>query len=101
MQGGRANVGRMSVNLNGRQATKLSAGGQPQPVVHRPKPASAGPRRTGSASSPTSTAPAWSRLARLPAHHPSPCSALSRRHRRSAKSTQASDRERDANSGTD
>ena len=48
MQGGRANVGRVSVNLNGRQATKLSAGGQPQPVVHRPQPAAAGPRRTGS-----------------------------------------------------
>lgn len=48
MQGGRANTGRVSVNLNGRQATRLSAGGQPQPVVHRPQPASAGPRRAGS-----------------------------------------------------
>jgi hypothetical protein len=48
MQGGRANVGRVSVNLSGKMATKLSAGGQPQPVVHRPQPAAAGPVRTGS-----------------------------------------------------
>ncbi len=48
MQGGRANTGRVSVNLSGRQATRLSAGGQPQPIVHRPQPASVGPRRTGS-----------------------------------------------------
>jgi hypothetical protein len=48
MQGGRANVGRVSVNLSGKQSTRLSAGGQPVPVVHRPQPAAAGPRRTGS-----------------------------------------------------
>lgn len=56
MQGGRANVGRQSVNLSGKVATnlsgkvatKLSAGGQPQPVAHRPVAATPNVPRSGS-----------------------------------------------------
>lgn len=47
MQGGRSNTGRVSVSLSGRQATRLSAGGQPQPVVHRPQPATSSVPRAG------------------------------------------------------
>ena len=48
MQDGRANTGRVSVNLNGRQATRLTAGGQPQPVVRRPQAATPNVPRSGS-----------------------------------------------------
>jgi hypothetical protein len=48
MQGGRRNVGRVSVNLSGAQATRLTAGGQPKPVVHRPQAATPNAPRAGS-----------------------------------------------------
>jgi hypothetical protein len=48
MQGGRRNVGRVSVNLSGAQATRLAAGGQPQPRVVRPQAATPDVPRAGS-----------------------------------------------------
>jgi hypothetical protein len=48
MQGGRPNIGKVSVPLGGKQATRMTAGGQPQPIVRRPQPATSGPVRSGS-----------------------------------------------------
>jgi hypothetical protein len=48
MQGRRRNVGRVSVNLSGAQATRLTAGGQPQPRVVRPQAATPDVPRSGS-----------------------------------------------------
>jgi hypothetical protein len=49
MQGGRSNIGRVSVNLGGKQATKLTQGGQPSASAYqRPQASGAQPVRTGS-----------------------------------------------------
>ena len=48
MQGGRANTGRKTRPMSGMQATRLTAGGQPQPIVHRPQPATPNVPRSGS-----------------------------------------------------
>ena len=48
MQGGRANVGKVSVPLGGKLATRLSGGGQPQPIVRRPQAATPNVPRSGS-----------------------------------------------------
>ena len=48
MQGGRSNIGKVSVPLGGKQSTRLTAGGQPQPVVNRPQAVTAAVPRSGS-----------------------------------------------------
>ena len=49
LQGGRANTGRQTYNLNGKLATRMHSPSQPQPVVVRPQPATPqGAPRSGS-----------------------------------------------------
>lgn len=48
MQGAPSNVGRTTVPMSGKLATRMSGGGQPQPVVNRPQAATPQVPRAGS-----------------------------------------------------
>ena len=48
MQGARSNVGRTTVPMSGKLATRMSGGGQPQPVARRPQAATPQVPRSGS-----------------------------------------------------
>ena len=48
MQGGRSNTGSKTTAMAGKQATRLSGGGQPVPTVTRPQAATPNVPRSGS-----------------------------------------------------